>query len=51
MEEALHLTKYGKEVKLLVRRDVLRASKKMQEKVKSNSKIEILWFTEVKEAS
>lgn len=50
MEEALHLTKYWKKVKLLVRRDVLRASKNMQNKVFENPKIEILWFHEVKEA-
>ena len=40
-EEALFLTKYGSKVIVLVRRDVLRASKAMQERVLSNKKIEI----------
>ena len=44
-EEATFLTKYGSKVVLLVRRDVMRASKAMQEKVKNNPKIEILWNT------
>lgn len=48
MEEALVLTKYASEVKLIHRRDELKASAIMQEKVKQNPKIEILWNTEVK---
>ena len=44
-EEATFLTKYGSKVVLLVRRDVMRASKAMQERVKNNPKIEILWNT------
>ncbi|TPX50359.1 thioredoxin-disulfide reductase [Synchytrium endobioticum] len=42
-EEATFLTKYGSKVYLLVRRDQLRASKVMADRVKSNPKIEILW--------
>lgn len=48
MEEALVLTKYASEVKIIHRRDELKASAIMQEKVKQNPKIEILWNTEVK---
>lgn len=44
-EEATFLTKYASKVVLLVRRDVMRASKAMQERVKNNPKIEILWNT------
>ena len=45
VEEATYLTKFASKVTLLVRRDVLRASKVMQERILSNSKIEILWNT------
>ncbi len=48
-EESTFLTKYGSKVLLLVRRDTLRASQAMQERVKANSKIQILWNTELKE--
>ncbi len=44
-EEALFLTKYASKVIMLVRRDALRASKAMQERVLSNKKIEIQWNT------
>ena len=44
-EEATFLTKYASKVVLVVRRDVMRASKAMQERVKNNPKIEILWNT------
>ncbi|KAI8805902.1 putative thioredoxin reductase [Cladochytrium replicatum] len=44
-EEAIFLTKYGKEVLLLVRRDRLRASKAMQDRVARNNKIKVLWNT------
>jgi len=47
VEEASYLTKFASKVYLIVRRDVLRASKIMQERVKTNPKIEILWNTEV----
>ncbi len=45
LEEATFLTKYASKVLLLVRRDALRASKTMQERVFANKKIEILWST------
>jgi len=46
-EEAMYLTNFASEVIMLVRRDVLRASKAMQEKVMKNEKIKIMWHTEV----
>jgi thioredoxin reductase (NADPH) len=49
-EEATYLTKFGSTVHLLVRRDVLRASKAMQDRTKSNPKIVIHWNTEALEA-
>lgn len=49
-EEASFLTKYASEVTLLVRRDTLRASKVMQERVISNPKIKIMWNTNLEEA-
>jgi len=49
-EEAAYLTKFGSTVHLLVRRDVLRASKTMQDRTKSNPKIQIHWNTEALEA-
>jgi len=45
----LALTKFAKEVVLVVRRDELRASKIMQERVKNNPKIKILWKSQVTE--
>lgn len=48
-EEASYLTKFGSKVTMLVRRDVLRASKAMQERVKSNPKIQILWNSNLEE--
>ncbi|CAN5371763.1 thioredoxin-disulfide reductase [soil metagenome] len=42
-EEANFLAKFGSNVHMLVRRDVLRASKIMAERAKSNPKIEIHW--------
>jgi len=50
MEEALVLTKYATKVYLIHRRNELRASHAMQEKVKNCKKIEIIWDTEVVEA-
>ena len=44
-EESTYLTKYASKVMLLVRRDALRASKAMQERLLANKKIEILWNT------
>jgi thioredoxin reductase (NADPH) len=45
-EEAVYLTKYGSHVHLLVRRDALRASKAMQDRVLNNPKITVHWNTE-----
>ena len=45
-EEAVYLTKYGKQVHLLVRRGEMRASKAMQDRVLNNSKIIVHWHTE-----
>ena len=45
-EEAVYLTKYGKQVHLLVRRGELRASKAMQERVLNNPKVTVHWHTE-----
>ncbi len=45
VEEASFLTKFASKVLLLVRRDVLRASKVMQKRAKSNSKIDIMFNT------
>lgn len=49
MEEAGFLTRFAKKVYLIHRRDDFRASKIMQERVKNNSKIEIILNTEIKE--
>jgi thioredoxin reductase (NADPH) len=48
-EEALHLTQFGSIVYLVHRRDQLRASRIMQERVQSNSKIRIIWNKVVEE--
>lgn len=42
-EEASYLAGLCRKVYMIVRRDVLRASEAMQERVKNNEKIEILW--------
>jgi thioredoxin reductase (NADPH) len=46
-EEAVYLTKYGSHVHLLVRGEKMRASKAMQDRVLSNSKITVHWNTTV----
>lgn len=43
MEEAMHLSKFGSKVYVVHRRDELRASQAMQERVLANEKIEIVW--------
>ncbi|HSA74292.1 MAG TPA: thioredoxin-disulfide reductase [Nitrososphaeraceae archaeon] len=43
IEEATFLTKFGKSVKIIHRRDFLRASKILQDKAFENSKIQIVW--------
>ena len=48
-EEALYLSKLAKHVYLVHRRDALRASMILQQRVKDECKIEILWNTIVKE--
>lgn len=49
-EEASYLSKFGSSVHMLVRRDVFRASKAMQDRVFNNPKIEIHWNTNAIEA-
>ena len=44
-EEASYLTKFASKVLIFVRRGEMRASKAMQDRVKKNSKIEIMWNT------
>lgn len=48
-EEALYLSKVCSEVHMIVRRDEMRASKVMQERVKSTPNIHIYWNSEVDE--
>ena len=43
VEEAMFLTKFASRVKLIHRRDKLRAEKMLQAKLKANKKIEIIW--------
>ncbi|MBD1172413.1 thioredoxin-disulfide reductase [Pelagibacterales bacterium SAG-MED05] len=49
VEEAMFLTKFASKVKLIHRRNELRAEKMLQEKLKSNKKIEIFWDSVVEE--
>ena len=49
VEEAMVLTKFASKVKLSHRRDELRAEKLLQEKLKANKKIEIIWDSAVEE--
>jgi thioredoxin reductase (NADPH) len=48
-EEAIFLTRYAARVRMLHRRDRLRASKILQERVFANDKIEVLWNTVITE--
>lgn len=49
VEEATFLTRFASRVHLIVRKDSLRASKIMQDRVKNHEKIKIHWNTEVQE--
>ncbi len=49
VEEALYLTKFASKVYLIHRRDQLRATKILQERVKSNTMVEIIWNSVVTE--
>ena len=48
-EEALYLSKICSEVHMIIRRDEMRASKVMQERVKATANINIYWNSEVDE--
>lgn len=48
-EEAVFLTRFAKKVYQLVRRDEMRASKPMQQRVLDHEKIEVIWNTGVTE--
>ena len=49
VEEAMFLTKFATKVKLIHRRDKLRAEKLLQEKLKANKKVEIIWDSVVED--
>ena len=49
VEEAMFLTKFATKVKLIHRRDQLRAEKILQKKLMDNKKIEIIWDTVVED--
>ena len=49
VEEAMFLTKFASKVKLIHRRDELRAEKMLQKKLMENKKIEIIWDSAVDE--
>ena len=49
VEEAMFLTKFASKVKLIHRRNALRAEKLLQEKLRANKKVEIIWDTVVED--
>ena len=49
MEEASYLTKFASKVYVIHRRDTLRASKSMQDRVLSNPKVEMVWDSAVED--
>jgi len=49
VEEAIFLTKFASKVKLIHRRDALRAEKLLQSKLMANKKIEIIWDSVLEE--
>ena len=49
VEEAIFLTKFASKVHLIHRRNELRAEKLLQEKLKANKKIDIIWDSAVEE--
>ncbi len=49
VEEALFLTHHAKEVVLIHRRDTLRAERILQKRLLSNSKVRVIWNSEVEE--
>jgi|TARA_B100001758_G_scaffold198970_1_gene177301 thioredoxin reductase (NADPH) len=49
VEEAMFLTKFASKVRLIHRRNELRAEKMLQEKLKANKKIDIIWDSVVHE--
>ncbi|MFM2153181.1 MAG: hypothetical protein RL199_1616, partial [Pseudomonadota bacterium] len=50
VEEATHLTKFGREVVLVHRRDTLRASAIMQKRLFADPKVRVVWDSAVEEA-
>ena len=49
VEEAMYLTKFGRKVTIIHRRDELRAAKSIQEKAFANPKMAFMWDTVVEE--
>jgi thioredoxin reductase (NADPH) len=49
MEEALYLSRLGRSVTVVHRRDTLRASKIMQERARQNARIKFIWNTAVED--